>query len=166
MGLEMTFRNLDPSDAMRARAEKKLGRILNKFRDQDSDAHMVFSVEKHRHRVELTIKVQGEQLTIHDETDDMYTSIDNVMNKAARAARRAQDRKLAMLRAGGEMGEEEAASLDDDDFDDYIQRLNPETKSRDEIQILAPDSDAREYLWSCLRVKEDETKVCWTGSGV
>jgi len=116
MGLEMTFRNLDPSDAMRARATKKLDRILSKFRDEDSDAHMVFSVEKHRHRVELTIKVQGEQLTIHDETDDMYTSIDNVMNKAARAARRAQDRKIALLRSGGDL--ESLPPIDDDDGDE------------------------------------------------
>jgi ribosomal subunit interface protein len=115
MGLELTFRNLDPSDAMRARAEKKLDRMLNKFRDENSDAHMVFSVEKHRHRVELTIKVQGEQLTIHDETDDMYTSIDNVMNKAARAARRAHDRRLALLRSGGDIDAMSSdASLDDD----------------------------------------------------
>lgn len=117
MGLELTFRNLDPSDAMRARAEKKLNRMLNKFRDEDSDAHMVFSVEKHRHRVELTIKVQGEQLTIHDETDDMYTSIDNVMNKAARAARRAHDRKLALLRSGGDVD----GIADDESYEDDIE---------------------------------------------
>ncbi|MFT4978079.1 MAG: putative sigma-54 modulation protein [Myxococcota bacterium] len=119
MGLEMTFRNLDPSDAMRARSEKKLDRILNKFRDDDSDAHMVFSVEKHRHRVELTIRVQGELLTVHDETDDMYTSIDNVMNKAARAARRAQDRKIELARSGGEIDLDSLITpIGDDDIDD------------------------------------------------
>lgn len=104
MGLEMTFRNLDPSDAMRARAEKKISRLIGRFRDDESDAHMVFSVEKHRHRVELTIKVQGETLTLHDETDDMYTSIDNVINKADRAVRRAHDRRMDLLRSGIDPG--------------------------------------------------------------
>lgn len=118
MGLEMTFRNLDPSDAMRARATKKMDRMLNKFRDENSDAHMVFSIEKHRHRVELTIRVQGEQLTIHDETDDMYTSIDNVFNKAASAARRARDRRLELQRSGGDVPES-SGDGDDGEYDEY-----------------------------------------------
>lgn len=119
MGLEMTFRNLDPSDAMRARAEKKMNRMLGKFRDENSDAHMVFSIEKHRHRVELTIRVEGEQLTIHDETDDMYTSIDNVFNKAVSAARRAHDRKLDLKRSGGDVPVGDADSAGDDEYDEY-----------------------------------------------
>ncbi|MEL6349957.1 MAG: ribosome-associated translation inhibitor RaiA [Myxococcota bacterium] len=91
MNLAMTFRNLEGTDAMRNRANKKFSK-LTRFLDESAEAHMVCSIQRHRHTVELTVSTDGETLRTSDTSDDMYTSIDAVMNAMAQAARRHRER--------------------------------------------------------------------------
>ena len=99
MSLEMTFRNLEPTDAIRARAAKKYQKVEKQLRDPN-DAHLVCSIEKHRHRAELTVHAFGETFRVVDESDDLYTSIDNVMNKLVRSAQRSRERKIDRSQGG------------------------------------------------------------------
>ncbi|MDP6933468.1 MAG: ribosome-associated translation inhibitor RaiA, partial [Myxococcota bacterium] len=55
---------------------------------------MVFRVEKHRHIAEITVNSAGDVLKAQEETDDMYATIDGLMNKIERMARRHKEKSL------------------------------------------------------------------------
>ena len=92
MNLHVTFKNCEPSDALRDRAEQKLQKLA-KYLREPIEAHIVLQVEKHRHRGDITIHSAGEILKTEVETDDMYVTVDQLMERIARAAKRLKDRR-------------------------------------------------------------------------
>ncbi len=80
MHTSVTFKNLDPSDHLKSYISEKLNRF-DKFLDSAAEAAVVLSVEKHRHTAE--VKISGGKLTINgkEETSDMYSAIDMVLDK-------------------------------------------------------------------------------------
>jgi putative sigma-54 modulation protein len=80
MQTSVTFKNLDPSDPIRSYASDKLNR-LDKYFHNPCEASVVLSVEKFRHIAEINIK--GDRLAINgkEETEDMYSAIDMVLDK-------------------------------------------------------------------------------------
>lgn len=80
MQVSVTFKNIDPSDALRTYIEKKLDKI-DKLLDNPAEANVVFSVEKIRHTTEVNLTC--DRMTIHasEETGSMYSSIDMVIDK-------------------------------------------------------------------------------------
>lgn len=92
MELEFTFRNVDPSDAIKTWANKRFQKATKHLKDPTS-AHLTVSVDKHRHRAELTVHTSGETLRASEETTDMYASLDQVMAKIEEAAQRNKERQ-------------------------------------------------------------------------
>jgi putative sigma-54 modulation protein len=80
MQISVTFRRIDASDALRNYAEEKLQRI-KKYVEDPIDAHVVLSVEKFRHTAEVSINANGLRLNGQEETGDMYSAIDMVVDK-------------------------------------------------------------------------------------
>jgi len=80
MQTSVTFKNLDPSDHLKAYVQNKLNK-LDKLLDNPAEANVVLSVEKIRHIAE--IKITGDRLNINcrEKTNDMYSSIDMAMDK-------------------------------------------------------------------------------------
>ncbi|MGD9193927.1 MAG: ribosome-associated translation inhibitor RaiA, partial [Desulfobacterales bacterium] len=80
MQTSVTFKNLDPSENLKSYVSDKLDRF-DKFLDNPAEANVVLSVEKFRHIAEINIG--GDRLTIigKEETDDMYSAIDMVLDK-------------------------------------------------------------------------------------
>jgi putative sigma-54 modulation protein len=80
MQTSVTFKNLDPSENLKSYARGKLDRF-DKFLDNPAEANVVLSVEKFRHIAEININ--GDRLTINgkEETNDMYSAIDMVLDK-------------------------------------------------------------------------------------
>lgn len=80
MQTSVTFKNLDPSDHLKSYVSDKLNRF-DKFLDNPAEASVVLSVEKFRHIAE--IKITGDRLQINgkEETNDMYSAIDMVLDK-------------------------------------------------------------------------------------
>lgn len=91
MELEISFRNVDSSDAIKAWANKRFQKAT-KHLNSPTSAHLTLTVDKHRHRAELTVHTHGEVLRASEETDDMYTSLDQVMAKIEHAAQRHKER--------------------------------------------------------------------------
>ena len=92
MGLDVTFRGLEPSDMLRERAEEKFSKIIRHL-NEPIEATLVCLKEKHRQRAELTVHTAGDVLKVREEGNDMYASIDGSMNRLARAARRLKERR-------------------------------------------------------------------------
>ena len=108
MNITVTFRHIDASDALRKRAEDKIAK-LQKFLRQPMTARVTVSLEKLKHEVEARISSGGERYEAHEATQDMYESIDKVMDKLERqirgskgAAKAKKRRRGASLRDGGQ----------------------------------------------------------------
>lgn len=82
-----TGKNTTVSDAMRERAEKKIGKYAKIFRP-DTETHVTFTLEKGRNRAEVTISSKGLFIRAEETTEDMYSSIDRVTEKLERQIRK------------------------------------------------------------------------------
>ncbi len=80
-------KNFDITDPLRDRVYKRLSKF-EKYFGPDTEAHATLSVEKNRHIIEVTIPFNGVILRGEEATGDMYTSIDNVVDKLERQMRR------------------------------------------------------------------------------
>jgi len=80
MNTSVRFKNLEPSEALKAYVAEKLGR-LDKYFNGPTEANVVLSIEKFRHSAEINIT--GDRLTIigKEETEEMYAAIDMVLDK-------------------------------------------------------------------------------------
>ena len=93
MRLDVTFRNMKPSDRVRDRAEKKFLKVAKHLREP-IEADLVLKVEKHRHSAELRVSGAGETFKAHEATEDLYATIDLIMTKLERTVRRAKERSI------------------------------------------------------------------------
>lgn len=91
MQVSVAFKHLEPSDAIRSYAEEKV-RKIRKYVDNPIEANVVLTVEKYRHIAEINFMVNGISICGLEETEDMYSSIDKVMDKIEKQLRRHKDR--------------------------------------------------------------------------
>jgi len=91
MQISMTFRHMDPSDAMKELVEDKVTRV-RKYLQGPIDAAVVLSMERYLHVCDVTISSGGQTYKGREESDDMYTSIDRVMDKIERQIDRVKGR--------------------------------------------------------------------------
>jgi putative sigma-54 modulation protein len=80
MEITVTFRHTDPIESLKNYAEEKISKI-KKYIDVPLDAHIVLSVEKFRHIADVTLSLNGTRIKAVEETSDMYSAIDQVMDK-------------------------------------------------------------------------------------
>jgi putative sigma-54 modulation protein len=80
MQTSVTFKNLDPSEPLKAYVTEKLDRF-DRLLDNPAEASVVLSVEKFRHIAEISIS--GDRLNINgrEEINDMYSAIDMALDK-------------------------------------------------------------------------------------
>ena len=83
MNYIISGKNIDVTDGLRAAVFDKLGR-LEKFFSEDTKAQVTFSVEKERQKIEVTIPMKGHIIRAEQVSDDMYVSIDMVVETIER----------------------------------------------------------------------------------
>jgi len=76
-------KHIEVTDAMRNYIEKRLSKIERHF-DHILEVIVTLSVEKNRQIVEATLQASRALIRAEEETDDMYTSIDKVVDKLER----------------------------------------------------------------------------------
>ena len=91
MDISVTFRHMEPTEALKDYARSKLERI-KKFMRRPIEAHVVFSVEKHYQVADVTLHVNGISIRGQERTGDMYSSIDLVIDKLDQQIRRYKER--------------------------------------------------------------------------
>lgn len=87
MNVSTTARHYDLAPALKDYAEGKV-KNLKRYFDHIVNAHVIFSLEKYRHRVEITLHVNGRDFISVDESDDMYAAVDGSVDKLERQLRR------------------------------------------------------------------------------
>lgn len=80
MEITVTFRHTEPMDSLRDYAIEKISK-LDKYLDFPAEARVVLSVEKFRHQVDVTLNLNGTWIKAVEETEDMYSAIDQVADK-------------------------------------------------------------------------------------
>lgn len=92
MHITVTFRHIEPSDGLRQYAEKRLSRLSRVLGD-GAEARVVMTVEKFRHRAEVSLTARRVAVAGAEETGDMYAAIDLVVDKLDRQIRESLERR-------------------------------------------------------------------------
>lgn len=109
MHTSVTFKNIDPSDNLRTYAEEKLDRF-DRFLDSPAEANVVLSVEKFRHIAEINIIGRKLNIVGKEETNDMYSAIDMVLDKIGKQLKKNKE-KIRDRRGGAKIGEFAAENI-------------------------------------------------------
>lgn len=92
MEITVTFRHMEPTAELRSYVEDKVYKI-KKYFDSPVDVHIVLGVEKFRHIADMTLSIDGNKIKAVEQTGDMYSSIDMVMDTIEEQLRRVLSRK-------------------------------------------------------------------------
>jgi putative sigma-54 modulation protein len=91
MQIEVSFKQMEQSDALRDYAVEKLEKVLKPL-VEPINAQAVLLVEKYRHVVKITVHANGIVIKGKEETGDMYSSLDLVMDKLDRQVKKFRDK--------------------------------------------------------------------------
>jgi len=87
MQINVTFRHMEATDALREHAEKRVRRVA-KYVHRPIDAHVILSVVKRRHIAEVVLNADRTTMTAKEETGDLYSAIDLASDKLEHRARK------------------------------------------------------------------------------
>ncbi|MBQ8007075.1 MAG: ribosome-associated translation inhibitor RaiA [Lachnospiraceae bacterium] len=121
MNYIISGKNIDVTEGLRQAVFDKLGR-LEKFFNEDTKAQVTFSVEKERQKIEVTIPMKGHIIRAEQTSDDMYVSIDMVVETIERQVVRY---KKKIIDQNQDAAFFQNAFIEDDEYDED-----------DEIQII------------------------------
>lgn len=99
MIIKISGKNIDITEALRNQINKKVGK-LERYFQPDAEAQVTMSVENYRHIVEVTIYFNGVVIRAEESTDDMYTSIDRVLDKLERQIHKHRTKLEKKFRTG------------------------------------------------------------------
>jgi len=91
MDITVTFRHVEPMDSLKAYAEEKVSK-MEKYFDFPVEVHIVLAAEKFRRMADVTLNVNGTVIKAIEETEDMYSAIDQVMDKIEKQVKKYRDK--------------------------------------------------------------------------
>lgn len=101
MNINITFRHLESTDAIKAYTQEKVSK-LQKFLRQPMTAKATLSLEKHEHVAEIRVSSGSEHHEAKEASEDMYASIDKVISKLERQICEAKGTQESKRRRSGE----------------------------------------------------------------
>jgi putative sigma-54 modulation protein len=90
MEVSFTFRHVEPSEGVKNYAREKIAK-LQKYLRSPLTAEVIFSMERHLHTVELLVNGDGHRYQGTQQSEDMYASIDLVIDKIDRQIRESKE---------------------------------------------------------------------------
>ena len=149
MQTSVTFKNLDSSENLKSYVADKLDRF-DRLLNNPAEAKVVLSVEKFRHIAEINII--GDKLNINgkEETNDMYSAIDMVLDKLEKQIKRSKQ-KIRGRRKNSKARAKRTISYETSSFEDetegQIKIKNIEYKPMDiEEAVLQLDLVSYNFL--------------------
>jgi len=91
MQISVTFRHMEPVEELKEYAHSKVIKVKKYFYNP-IEANVVLSREKHRNIAEVTLLANRFTFKGQEETADMYSAIDLVMDKIERQVKKYKDR--------------------------------------------------------------------------
>jgi len=88
MQFAVTFRHMEPTEALKAYSKERMERV-RKYLPDPISCHVVLSTERHKHRIDVTFQLHnGLSVAGHETTENMYSSIDLCIAKIERQVRK------------------------------------------------------------------------------
>ena len=91
MQVSVTFRNTESKEVLREYVQEKISK-LKKYMDYPMEANVVLTVEKHRHLAEITLVANRITINAQEETEDLFSAIDGMMEKLERQILKYKDK--------------------------------------------------------------------------
>jgi len=92
MQLNLTGHHVEITEALRGYVIKKLERVSRHF-DSLIDVHCILTVEKLRHKAEATVQVSGRRIYADAVDENMYASIDALVDKLDRSVKKHKEKR-------------------------------------------------------------------------
>jgi putative sigma-54 modulation protein len=88
MQFAVTFRHMEPTEALKSYAKERMERV-RKYLPDPISCHVVLSTERHNHRIDVTFQLHnGLAVAGTETTENMYSSIDLCIAKIERQVRK------------------------------------------------------------------------------
>jgi putative sigma-54 modulation protein len=149
MQTSVTFKNLDSSEHLKSYVSDKLDRF-DRLLDNPAGANVVLRVEKFRHIAEININ--GDRMTINgkEETEDMYSAIDMVLDKLEKQIKKGKEKtreRRSKAKAKAQAPDREPAVDLEDDFPQQVKIKNIDYKPMDvDEAVLQMDLTSDNFL--------------------
>ena len=107
MNLKLTGNHVEITDAMREYVISKISKITRHF-DHVIDVSVILSIEKLKQKAEANVHVRGKDIFVETDSEDMYASIDSLVDKLDRQILKHKEKNLERRNHG---------ALKDQDFE-------------------------------------------------
>ncbi len=120
MQMTVTFRHMETDEGVKEYVREKVQK-LQKYIENPRDVHVVLSSEKFRHIAELTITGDGMTLNSQARNNDLYSAIDNMVEKMSRQIKQRREKmnkkKVNTKGSKRSVSAKEGTPQDSDEFD-------------------------------------------------
>ena len=164
MEITTTGRRYKLTAEVKDTAEKRLAK-LGRYAEGEMEAHLVLAVEKYRNIAELTLHADGNDLVSREESEEMLTSIDGVVERMERQlkklnARRKTRKTIRLIPSFAVVEEEDLPEVEaEEEFSPVVVR-GPQYHARP-LSVVDAISMLREKDWDLLLFPNVRTgKVC------
>ena len=120
-------KNIEVTPGLKSAVEDKIGK-LEKYFTPDTKVNVTLSVDKDRHKIEVTIPVKGRIIRSEQTSSDMYVSIDLVEEIIERQLKKYKSKIIDKHQAGGNFKQEfiDSDYMDDEEIRiERIKRFDP-----------------------------------------
>ena len=107
MNLKLTGNHVEITESMREYVISKISKITRHF-DHVIDVSVILSVEKLKQKAEANVHVKGKDIFVETDSEDMYASIDSLVDKLDRQILKHKEKNLERRNHG---------ALKDQDFE-------------------------------------------------
>ncbi len=92
MQVNITFRNMFATDALRNHVQDKLGKVVDKYLDKVTEAHVTLSLERYLHPADINLHAGQFHVRGKEKSEDMYASIDLAIDKIEKQLKKHKER--------------------------------------------------------------------------
>jgi putative sigma-54 modulation protein len=93
MNVKITGKNIEITDAIRDYIEKKVEK-LEKLEGKNTDISVTCSTEREQQIIEIIVNSDGDFIKISESNEDLYASVDLVIDKVERQMRKEKEKKF------------------------------------------------------------------------
>lgn len=165
MRFTINGKNIEVTQGLRSAVQSKIGK-LERYFTQDTEAHVMLSVEKGRQKIEVTIPVKGGIIRAEEANEDLYTAIDRVEDVIERQLKKYKTKLMDKRQAGGSL---EPAFIEEDTADEEEIKI-VKTKKFDIKPMYAEDACVQMELlghsfYVFINAESDQVNVVYKRKG-
>jgi putative sigma-54 modulation protein len=135
MNISITGRHLEVTPALKSYVEEKINKFT-RYLTHISEANVTLSVEKYRHKAEVLLKVNGSLIQAESITGELYSSIDEVIEKLKRQIKKHKEKLIEHRKSDTKSGKDLLQAAETSETIKIIKN------KRFELKPMSPDEAA------------------------